>query len=304
MIEIIQPKNEQEWLDLRCKDITSTDVGALFGISPYTTAYELWHRKKDAINVSLEDNDRMFWGRKLQDAIASAVAEKNGWMVRRMDEYMRDTETRLGSSFDFSIDPAVCTQGAAYWGDGILEVKNVDYIQFKKEWIVREDGSIEAPLHIEIQAQHQLLVSGKQYLWLAALVGGNDLKLIKRTPDQKIFSAITAKAWDFWQSIEDNKPPAPDFANDADFIAKMYNFAEPGKIIDISEDTRIKELVMVYKIAKEIVKDNDSKCEAAKAEILTLIGNAEKCIAPMFSISACMEGPADAGFAREAAMAS
>src|SRR3989304_3721530 len=99
----ISPENKEQWLEERTKDITSTDIAALFGISPWTTAYELWYRKKDRLIVEIEENQRMKWGLRLQDAIAAAIAEEQGWHIRRMDEYGRIPELRVGSSFDFSI---------------------------------------------------------------------------------------------------------------------------------------------------------------------------------------------------------
>ena len=91
--------NEQEWLALRLEDITSTEVSALFNLSPYQTEFELWHRKKNKEIVTIEANQRMKWGTRLQDSIARGIAEDNGWNVRRMDEYVRIPELRIGSSF-------------------------------------------------------------------------------------------------------------------------------------------------------------------------------------------------------------
>ncbi len=95
--EIIKPKDEQDWLTHRMQDVTSTEVSALFGISPYTTAFELWHRKKDTTIIKLEENKRMFWGTTLQAAIAEGFAKENGWTIRRKDEYIRNTEHRISN---------------------------------------------------------------------------------------------------------------------------------------------------------------------------------------------------------------
>ncbi len=295
MIQIINPTSQQHWLELRTKVLTSTDIAALFGISPYLTAFELWHRKKGGYQVEFEPNQRMKLGTALQDAIAEYAGKENGWAIRRMDEFIQNGELRIGSSFDFEmsiVTNPICEKA-------LLEIKNVDYIQFKKEWIELEDGSIEAPLHIEIQCQHQLLVSGRPFLYLAALVGGNDLKLIKRLPDEKIFAAITAKAWDFWQSIEDNKPPEPNFENDAEFISKIYGFAEPGKVISVVDNPSVEFLVAEYRFESDNAKESENKKQAIKAKILTLIGDAEKCIGQGYTISAGIIGGCHVEFDRK-----
>lgn len=293
-MEIITPKNEEHWLELRTQDLTSTDVAALFGISPYLTPYELWHRKKDQTVVIFDENERMFWGTILQDAIAAGIAKQQGWTVKRIADYIRNPNLRLGTSLDFGIEnPRIVdfSSNDPLGVGGILEIKNVDYLQFQKEWLLNEKGNYEAPYHIEIQVQHQLLVTGRAFAYIGVLIGGNKLELIKRTPDQKIHEAIIAQAAEFWKSIDENNPPAPNFDTDADFISKLMGYAEPGKVIDVSKDAEILALVSEQQELKAIISDNQKRCDAIKAEVLVRIGDAEKCIAPTFSISAGMIAP-------------
>lgn len=289
MVEIILPENKQKWLELRTKDITSTEVSALFGLSPYMTKFELWHRKKRGDVVELSENKRMFWGTKLQDAIAGAIAEKQGWNVRRMDEYIRDPELRAGSSFDFSINE-----------DGLLEIKNVDGLQYKEKWNIDDEGNIEAPLHIEMQVQHQLMVSGREYAYIGALIGGNDEKLIPRKRDEIVISEIRKAIKEFWKSVEENKPPEPDFTADSKFIAKLYGFAEPNKIYDARGDERLQELTEKYKEYSDTEKQAKQGKDAIKAEILTIIGDAEKVTGDKFTISAGVVAEAEISYTRQA----
>ena len=284
-IHSITPKDRADWLARRAEDITSTDVAALFDCSPYCTAFELWHRKKDGTIVELEPSDRMRWGVRLQDSIAHGIAEDQGWTIRRMDEYMRDDELMIGASFDFAIGD-----------DGLLEIKNVDSLQFKDGWIVDGD-SIEAPAHIELQLQHQLAVSGRAFAYIGALVGGNRVVLIKREPDAKIIAAIKSKVKAFWQSIADNKPPTPNFERDAEMISKLYGYAEVGKVKTADEE--IEALAAKYREAGQAEKAAQGLKEAAKAELLMLIGDAEKVKGATFSISAGMIGPKHVEYDRD-----
>lgn len=272
MREIINPTNKEHWLELRKQDVTSTDVSALFGLSPYLTAFELWHRKKSNADVLFEETDRMKWGSRLESAIAQGIAEDNNLEVKPMKEYVRLKELKMGSSFDFQIIP-----------HGILEIKNVDALQFKDGWIVDGDN-IEAPPHIELQVQHQLAVSGKDVVFIGALIGGNNVVLIKREPDREIIDQIKERVFNFWTSIEKNREPKPDFEKDAEFIKSIYQKTEPGKIITATP--QIERLANNYKSLSTVIKDATDKREAIKAEMLTLIGEAEKCKGEAFSISA------------------
>ncbi len=289
----INPKDKQAWLELRTQDITSTEIAALFGINPWVTEYELWHRKKNNLIVEIEENARMKWGLRLQDAIAAGVAEEQGWNIRRMDEYGRIPELRIGASFDFSIERLRPNDP-----DGLLEIKNVDGLQFKKGWIV--DGeNIESPPYIELQVQHQLLVSGRAYAYIGALIGGNNLVLIKREPSPKIHDAIKQKAAEFWKSIDENTPPAPNFETDSKFIASLYNYSEPGKIIDVAGDETIVKMAEEYKEAGDKIKVLDNMRDEIRAKILTVIGDAEKAMGGNFTVSAGMVGPAHIEYERK-----
>ena len=54
MIETIPYTTEAAWLAARTHDLTSTEIAALFGCSPYLTKFELWHRKHDGADVAFE----------------------------------------------------------------------------------------------------------------------------------------------------------------------------------------------------------------------------------------------------------
>ncbi len=285
--ETIIPKDEQEWLALRTKDITSTDVAALFGISPYLTEFELWHRKKDSTIVEFSPNTRMAWGNRLEEAIAKGIAEDNNFQVAKIPEYIRCPELRIGSSFDYRIVDGNLTNKSS---DAILEVKNVDGLAYKDGWLINGD-SIESPPHIELQVQHQLLVSGLSAAYIGALIGGNRVTLIKRLPDPQIQEAIKVKVAAFWASIDANEEPTPDFKEDAEFIAKLNGYAEPGKLLNAHGDAKLSGLVRDYKEWGSKADNAKAEKEGIRAQILTIIGDAEKVKGDEFTITAGLIPP-------------
>ena len=68
--EIVNFTTEAAWLKARQQDVTSTESAALFGMSPYTTHFELWHRKHSNTAPEFKSNERMKWGNRLEAAIA------------------------------------------------------------------------------------------------------------------------------------------------------------------------------------------------------------------------------------------
>lgn len=303
MIETINPTDKQHWLECRTKDITSTEISGLFGFSPYTTEFEIWHTKKSGAVVELEGNERMKWGVALQDAIAAEIAKEQGWVVRRMNEYIRRPVLRAGSSFDFSIEGMIdgnTGEQTEHNHVGLLEIKNVDSLAFRDGWKEDEYGNIEAPLHIEIQVQHQLMVSGRAFAYIGALVGGNHLVLIKRERNEMVIASIKQKITAFWATIESNTPPKPNFERDAKFISSLYGYSEPGKIMDVRGNESFLELAKEHKRLGDIAKDAETKREALKAQMLMVIGDAEKVEGGEFSISAGIIGECEVAYTRKA----
>lgn len=278
--EIIPFTTEENWLAQRQRDITSTESAALFGMSPYVTAFELWHRKHSGTAPDFKTNDRMRWGNRLESAIAHGIAEEQGWEIRPMKEYMRDPDARMGSSFDFVITSL---------GEPVhLEIKNVDYLAFRDGWIEHEDGSIEAPEHIEMQVQHQMAVSGFKRAFIGCFVGGNRGVVIERQRDDDVIRAIRAKVAAFWKTVDAGQEPDPVMPDDAHAVIQLNQYAEPGKILDASNDEEIAKLVTEY---KQVCAQRDNwkeDAEVCKAKLLELIGDAEKVLLPGFTISAGM----------------
>lgn len=293
--ETIHPASDEHWHALRAQDITSTDVSALFGMSPYKTAFELWHEKASGERAPFVENERVKWGNRLEASIARGIAEDRDWVIRPFKEYMRAPELRAGSSFDFRIIESGAGRAAAYPGidapcDAILEIKAVDWLAFRNGWTV-EDDFIEAPAHIELQVQHQLLVSGLRRAYIGVLVGGNDIRVIEREADAGVHRAIIERVAAFWDSIARNDPPDPVMPDDAAAVIRMNQTIQPGKLLDARNDETLAGMVREYTQAKSDEKNAKELAESIKAGILQHIGDAEKVLAATAKISAGVVAP-------------
>lgn len=275
--EFILPRDEQHWHALRAQDLTSTDIAALFGLSPYATAIDVWHNKRDGVTASVPDNERMKWGRRLESVVAHGIAEDQGWIVRQMQEYGRLPEHRIGSSFDFHV---MNNNPQSYIApdpdhDYVLEIKNVDALAYREGWIV-EDDFIEAPAHIELQLQHQLLVSGLRVGYIGALIGGNRVELLRREADDAVHAAILKRAGEFWRSIEAGTPPPVVTADDARAYIRRATAISPSTLLDWRGDAEPQALLSAYQDAKRAVKEAEDAADVLKAELLGRIGEAER----------------------------
>lgn len=276
--EYFQIANREDWLAMRAQDVTSTEASALFGLSPYETLFELWHRKKAGITSSIDDNERMQAGRHIEPAIASLVSERYALVAAPMKQYAR--RDRMGSSFDYKVIDATDAGGNPLadiynrLGPGILECKNVDSLIYKRAWT--DD---EAPDHIEIQLQHQLELTGMPWGAIACLVGGNTLRLLIREPDKAMGRVIRQRVAKFWQSIEANEAPEPVMPDDAASVIALYQDADPSQQpYDGRGDEGLLSLAKHYYALGESIKQAEEAREVAKATILQYIGTAPKLI--------------------------
>ena len=271
--------DKQSWLENRLLDVTSTEVSALFNLNPYKSEFQLYHEKKDKVVINIDDNERMMWGRHLEDSIALGFAEKYKMKVEQFDVYMRDPETRMGSSFDYKI--------VSEEEPMILEIKNVDGLAYRKNWIEHDEYNIEPPEHIALQLQHQLEITGYNVGYIVALVGGNTIKVVRSERDPRIGKLLKGKVENFWERIKLGVPPDIDYTKDAQYIMKnLCNQADAGTVLEADEEMD-KLVDDYYAINKEHVSLGKTK-DSIKAQILERSNNASKIVSKYGTISCGM----------------
>lgn len=294
--QTIETADRAAWLGERFKDVTSTEVSALFGLSSRCTAYELACLKTGKIEDTFEGNERTDWGTHLEAYIAQRISKVYGVSVQPKKHYMRIAEARMGASFDFEItgitDDQIednrLRQAFGQYGRGLLEIKNVDYFVFKSDWTIGNEP--EAPAHIEVQLQAQLEVSGYGWGCIAALVGGNRLEIILRLRDEWVGAALRKKIIEFWTNIGNGIYPPIALPEDADIIRQLYSFAEPGKVLDARgpESSQLLGYMLEYAAAGADEKSAKDRKSTAQAQILQLIGDHEHVLTDIGTITAGM----------------
>lgn len=218
----------EHWHQLRAQNIGASEVAALFSQCPYMTKKMLWHVKNGDIDrPSLDDNERIKWGNRLESAIAFGIAEDEGWQIQKAKRYITHKRVKgMGASLDFEIlnHPN---------GPACFEIKNVDWLRYKQTW---NDRASEAPIHIELQLQHQMAVRNTKWGAIGVLVGGNEAKTIIRNRNERTIAIIEKAVDEFWSSIERNLPPRIEFAEDLAALKLLYPRSADGKLLKADED--------------------------------------------------------------------
>ena len=259
--------SREQWLELRHQDVTSTEVSAIFGGSPYLSMFELYHQKIADEPTMIEENERMKWGKMLEPIIAEGVAKERSIQIKALEGcYARDPEARMGASFDY----AILSEANPGKSEGILEIKNVDGLVFRNKW---EDG--DPPPHIEMQVQYQLEITGMRYALLAALVGGNHLHVVRIDRNTEMGSAMRTAVARFWEMVDAKNEPEPVYEQDAQRIIDMLVSVKEGLEVNLTTNLEATGLAQEYAEARDAEKEADQKKKVAKAKLLELLGPAQ-----------------------------
>jgi predicted phage-related endonuclease len=274
-MKTIRLADEAHWKALRHDHVGGSEIAALFGEHAQVSRFELWNRKKGLVDEpDLSDNERVLWGQLLEPAVAQGVAAKTGWKIQKVRRYISALpELGLGGSLDYEIV-------GHERGPGVLEIKTADWL------IVRNWEEGEPPLSYELQAQAYMRLRRSGWGCIAVLVGGNDLRLFLYDRRPKTIEIIETEVKAFWQSVAENKPPKPDWETDGETVRRLYSAVAEGKVIDLTGSNRAPELIAEYQQAGADERAGKLRREAAKAELLTLIGDAEVATCGKAKISA------------------
>lgn len=256
--------SQNEWLELRKKGITGTDLGGLTGVSKYTTAIKIYLDKTGAIPPT-EDNEKMYWGRVMEDIIKKEFASRHEeFKVIKPNAILQHKE----------VDWALANvDGIIYRGSnkkeeaekGILEIKTVsEYLKYL--W-----GSEEVPPQYMVQIQWYMYVTGATFGYFAALLGGNEYieKYVDR--DQELIDMMVSIAKDFWENnyLKKNPPAVDGSEASTNLLSSLYPTAVVKTEIDLTEEaldfiTKREEL----KAQEKTLKEEISKCENTLKNLL------------------------------------
>ena len=268
--DVIIPRDEAHWLEMRRQDLTSSDIAELAGLEG--SIFALWHEKHRGVVRVFEETEEMLWGKRLEKPIAEGIAEDQGFEVVPMKEYIRLPEYRLASSFDYrEVNRAF-----------VFEIKDVGSFAFREGFTESDEFGIECPPRIEAQVANEMLVGDFVEARIGVLVGRRGRVVIRPRYDD-ISAGILERASAFWKMPE----PQPDFHRDASFIAReLFGYSQEGTAVNADAETV--SLFRQYAGFRAEAKAADDNADAAKAKILMRIGNAERVLHPEWSLSTKM----------------
>lgn len=214
-----------EWLAERRKGIGASEVGALFGVSPYASRLSLWAEKtgRDTAPRSEQSLIAMRVGNELEGLVCKLAAEEIGFPIER-----HNTSLELASNPIVRATPDGFVHAETR---GVFDAKVVGQHNMG-EWL---DGMV--PLDYELQLQQQMLVTGCTWGVIAGLLLGSNKRALvcKRIEyDPELGLLIEQQITVFWRDhiIADVAPEADDHTATT-AVLKVLHPKDSGMLIKL-----------------------------------------------------------------------
>ena len=278
--EVVECQTREEWLELRKGGIGASEAAVLVGAGRETLG-DMWARKVGILPDSVEEHERLEWGRRLEPALAAAYEEKTGRLILDPGDFTIYRSRRYpwgACTLDREIAPIEDREGP-----GVLELKCVDSNRGSMSMSPDDgyrglrdaavsDWKDEPPLAYLVQLQWQLLVTGYQWGSFAVLVGGNKFLWLDVERRQDVIDILIAEAEKLWQMVAEETPPPIEYESSSakDLLGAMYQ-KDDGTTIElpaaaIGWDARRTELKAQEKTVAAELEAIDNSLRAAIGE--------------------------------------
>lgn len=257
-----QEDDESAWLKARTRGIGGSDVGAICGVSPFTSARQVYLNKTGQYPDSMQPNDaakeRMHFGHMLEPIVADEYSKRSGNKVVAVNATLvhKDYQWALANVDRLIVDD----DGRPV---GILECKTTS------EYMNDEWESGEILMSYVYQLNWYLWILGLERGAFACLVGGNKFYYydVFRN-DELLNNTIIPAAKDFWfNNVLALKEPEMQ-STDTDFANSLYSNVVKNSEIMLPDDetneiartvfeckAKIKELEKIMTEAQNRLKD-------------------------------------------------
>lgn len=236
----------EQWLSERRKGIGGSDAGAIIGLNPYKTAFDVYADKLQLV-PDKEDNEAMRQGRDLEEYVAKRFEEQTGKKVRRENHILYNSDYPFAFA---NVDRMVIGERAG------LECKTTKCLNLKRY----KNG--EFPSEYYCQCMHYMMVTGLEKWYLAVLVFGAEFKVFELERDENEIKALAEAERIFWnEHVKKKIPPSPDGSESTDkVISAMYKNTNDD-VIDLTpfekqlkKLSEVKELIASYETQKRQIE--------------------------------------------------
>lgn len=242
----------------RAKFIGGSDAGAVLGVSPWRSAYDVWldktGQREDDRPANPAREKVLTRGKRLEPVVIDMLTDETGLqIVHRNRRYLDPEHSFLACEID--AESATGTN---------VEIKTVHPFA-AREWGEEDTDSI--PVHYTAQVMHGLMITGRHLCIVAALVGADDLRVYRVERDDDAIAALRDAEVRFWREhVEPRIAPPPQTLDD---LAKVYR-VESGSVL--SADDALASAVSELRDVKRRLGELSQQSQALERAIKTRMG--------------------------------
>lgn len=258
----------------RAAVLSASDIGAAVGEDPYKSPLELYLQKTGVV-PDKADNQLMQRGRWLEPAVIEALAERHpSWVIKRPRVFLYCATPPIGATPDAiaqTDEPGLTN----------IQCKVISKPEFTRSWAT-------PPLRYTLQTLCEgALMDAARSILAVLVIDTYSAELVEfevpRHPAAEARLMEVAQA--FWERIATNNPPPADYRRDTEAIAQMYPASEPEKVLDLTGDNRLPDLLQQRAGHKVTMATCEQELAAIDNEIKAKLGSAEQAMLPGWKIS-------------------
>ncbi|MBN8735897.1 MAG: YqaJ viral recombinase family protein [Xanthomonadales bacterium] len=255
-----------KWLEVRKGGIGSSDAAAAVGLSPYKSQLELWMEKTGRVSNNENPPDQsssMFWGTLLEPYVATVYTQRTGRKVRRLNAVLQHPSfPYMLANIDREVIGCPDVQ--------ILECKTAGEFGTRL-W---KEG---VPEYVQLQVQHQLVVTGKDAADVAVLLCGQELEVHRIQRDDEVIGRLLVLEAKFWEYVEKDIPPPTDGSESAgNALRQLYRGDDT--VVDFSQDEVLSGKFAELAAIKETIDTQVARAEVLKQALQEAMAEASKAI--------------------------
>ncbi|PWM78637.1 MAG: endonuclease [Phascolarctobacterium sp.] len=261
IMTVAEMANRDNWLEARSKGIGGSEAAVIVGMSRFKSPFELWLEKTGAAEQeNLSDNECVYWGTVLEQAVADRFSELTGKKVTKRG-MLQDEEVPY---FFANVDRVVVGENAG------LECKTTNAFN-RDEW---EGDNI--PDAYYCQCQWYMGVTGADKWYIACLIGGNKFVWKEVARNEQDIAALREAAKEFWQTnVQGGEmPPADGSKNCAAALTERFK-GGVKEVLNLDGVDDANELAAKILDIKATVKELEKQQVEAENRLKAAMGDHE-----------------------------
>lgn len=262
--------DDQAWRSWRGKGLGASDIGALLGLSNWSSPYSLWCEKLGLLPPSPE-TQRQRIGKRMEAVLAAEFQDETGLRLAGEQTWLTAKDWPIARC---TIDAAVVPPPAPG-----VPVELTDWLgplEMKTSGMRKWD---EIPPVYLAQIQWQMYVMGADRGWFFVMFSNWTTQPFEVERDQDDIDFMVARAREFWHLVETGTMPDIDGSEaTANAIARLHPTHIEGRTVDLSHlGAHVAHMLDLKAEAKRLTDeakelDNQVRAAIGDAEIAEIDG--------------------------------